>query len=217
MSNAQSAHSLSNWVFHNRKRIVVLVMALGLITFPFEQHTWFDSWPLHEYVSVGLGWTLVALGCFVRLWATAHIFGRKSLELVTTGPYRMVRNPLYVGSALASFGACLITESIVLSMCAATALVLTYGLTVRHEEKKLTRIFGQNYLDFCRKVPRLAPNFGAFGQALRDAGGDWRYLSLKKEWGTCVGFLAAATLLTILEEVFENLHASGVLPSIIPV
>src|SRR5262249_1343301 len=66
------------------------------------------------------GWLLVALGFLIRVWATVHFYAHKmrviSLEpqkaLITSGPYRFSRNPLYLGGNVFIFiGAALIFGS----------------------------------------------------------------------------------------------------------
>ncbi len=53
-----------------------------------------------DMVTDFLGWLVLGGGVFVRLWATLYIGGRKSVALVTAGPYAMCRHPLYVASFL---------------------------------------------------------------------------------------------------------------------
>src|SRR5262245_20770766 len=73
------------------------------------------------------GWLLLALGFLIRVWATVHFYAHKmrviSLEpqnaLITSGPYRFSRNPLYLGgNVFIFFGAALIFGS-------ATAFIVT--------------------------------------------------------------------------------------------
>lgn len=48
--------------------------------------------------TVSLGFSFVALGEALRVWAAGHL--RKTVRLVTSGPYRYSRNPLYLGRLL---------------------------------------------------------------------------------------------------------------------
>ena len=54
----------------------------------------------------GLGLALFAAGVFVRLWAQEHLHYRLRAEtaLTRTGPYRRMRNPIYVGNTLIGAG-----------------------------------------------------------------------------------------------------------------
>jgi len=78
-------------------------------------------------------------------------------RLVTRGPYRIVRNPMYLGALLVLGGAALYYESAWLG-CYAVALVAVAHLFVRHyEEPRLARTFGAEYAAYCRRVRRWWP------------------------------------------------------------
>jgi protein-S-isoprenylcysteine O-methyltransferase Ste14 len=83
-------------------------------------------------------------------------------QLVVTGLYRYVRNPMYVavlslvaGQALL-FGSVDLVEYAVVLWLGFTAFVLLY------EEPALRRQFGQEYADFCAHVPRWLPRLKPF-------------------------------------------------------
>ena len=42
-----------------------------------------------------IGFILLIFGCFGRIWASLYIEGNKTKNLITNGPFMMVRNPLY--------------------------------------------------------------------------------------------------------------------------
>ncbi len=77
--------------------------------------------------------------------------------LVTQGPYRFVRNPMYVGAGIALAGAALFYRSASL-LCYAAALFLAAHLfVVLYEEPALRRTFGQDYDAYCARVGRWWP------------------------------------------------------------
>ena len=106
---------------------------------------------------VGASGAVLALWCIVTL----IVIGRGTpapfdppRRLVVVGPYRMVRNPMYVGAGLALAGAALFYESwALLGYCAAFAFVM-YLFVVTHEEPALRATFGAPYMDYCRRVRR---------------------------------------------------------------
>lgn len=92
-----------------------------------------------------------------RIWVSTYIAGRKDAELVTVGPYSMVRNPLYVLSFIAAFGLALGSRSLaVLLVLPATQAVLLM-LAVRDEEAFLARTHGVAYAAYLSRVPRYWP------------------------------------------------------------
>src|SRR5687768_12127419 len=78
-------------------------------------------------------------------------------RLVVRGPYRFVRNPMYLGAGLALFGAALFYQSIPLVGYAALFLLVTHGFVVLYEEPTLRRTFDEEYEAYCRRVGRWWP------------------------------------------------------------
>ena len=82
-------------------------------------------------------------------------------RLVARGPYRFVRNPMYLGAAAALVGAALYYQSPPLAGYAIVFLLATHLFVRLYEEPTLRRMFGDQYDDYCRRVgrwwPRLAP------------------------------------------------------------
>jgi protein-S-isoprenylcysteine O-methyltransferase Ste14 len=82
-------------------------------------------------------------------------------KFVAVGPYRYVRNPMYLGMALALIG-----EAILFADRASLVRIVVYGLALvvivvlfvlLYEEPSLRRRFGFEYEAYCRKVPRWFP------------------------------------------------------------
>jgi protein-S-isoprenylcysteine O-methyltransferase Ste14 len=84
-------------------------------------------------------------------------------KLVVTGPYRWVRNPMYVGMGIVMLGEALVYPSLTRVMLVelGVALVLVSIFVVVFEEPVLRRTFGRDYEEYCRNVrrwiPRLTP------------------------------------------------------------
>lgn len=78
-------------------------------------------------------------------------------RLVVRGPYRLVRNPMYIGAATALLGAALYYESLPLFAYVAVFLLVTYLFVRVYEEPVLRRSFGDEYEEYCRRVGRWWP------------------------------------------------------------
>jgi protein-S-isoprenylcysteine O-methyltransferase Ste14 len=78
-------------------------------------------------------------------------------RLVVRGPYRFVRNPMYVGAILALAGAALLYKSIPLLAYAALFGLIMHVLVVFYEEPTLRRTFGNDYVAYCGHVGRWWP------------------------------------------------------------
>lgn len=78
-------------------------------------------------------------------------------RLVIRGPYRYVRNPMYLGAGLALAGAALFYQSGVLLAYAGVFLLVMHLFVLGYEEPALRRTFGEDYEAYRRKVRRWLP------------------------------------------------------------
>ncbi|WP_410786313.1 methyltransferase family protein [Kribbella sp. C-35] len=105
------------------------------------------------------GWALIATGGIViagALQAAAANDLARPERLVTSGPYALSRNPMYVGWVLAQLGIGLITGS---GWILATVPAVGAGLhrDVVREERRLARTFGDEYERYSERVGRYLP------------------------------------------------------------
>jgi hypothetical protein len=113
-----------------------------------------------------LGGLLVLSGLALRSWAAGIL--RKNAELTTSGPYGLIRNPLYVGSFLMMFGFCALIAHPVAFLIILGPVLLIYIVKVRQEEVLLSTRFSQQWADYSRRTPRFLPRM--------------RRVDLKAEW-----------------------------------
>jgi protein-S-isoprenylcysteine O-methyltransferase Ste14 len=100
----------------------------------------------------------------LRVWAAGHL-GRAGRArevgapaLVTSGPYRFVRNPLYLGNFLLVLGSLVALGSRWwIDLAVLLLFSVEYSLIVRAEEKELSERFGKTYLDYQQRVPAIVP------------------------------------------------------------
>jgi protein-S-isoprenylcysteine O-methyltransferase Ste14 len=106
-------------------------------------------------VLIGAGVVLAVVAARAFREAETNVMpSRPALRLVTTGVFRYVRNPMYVGMALVVAGlAFALGSDWMLVALAAAAIVVHYGVVLR-EERYLERKFGEPYLAFKASVPR---------------------------------------------------------------
>jgi len=106
-------------------------------------------------VLAGLGVLLAAWGRSVMERAGTNVNPMlPTTALVTTGPFRRSRNPLYVALTLMYVGLGLLTNSLwVLALLVPVLLILHYGV-VRREERYLEAKFGETYRDYRAHVRR---------------------------------------------------------------
>ena len=120
---------------------------------------------LSEFRSVAAtvaGLLLITIGFLIRIWATYYFYKNRMKVIVTvpqgtlltSGPYRYSRNPLYLGgNVFIFFGAGLLLGSPI--ALAITALHLPFvDLFIRREEKQLERNFGEAWVRYKGSVRR---------------------------------------------------------------
>jgi protein-S-isoprenylcysteine O-methyltransferase Ste14 len=145
--------------------VVPLILAVGLL--------WGDRAPiriLNERVVPWAPWefwagaVVTASGLLFTVWARVHL-GRnwsgvvtikEGHELIDTGPYALVRHPIYTGLLVAIFGSAMARcewRSVLAVLIAYAAL----WRKLRIEERWMTERFGEQYGAYRRRVPALVP------------------------------------------------------------
>jgi protein-S-isoprenylcysteine O-methyltransferase Ste14 len=112
-------------------------------------------------VIVGLAGAVLAASCIL----TFAVVGNGTpapfdppRRLVMLGPYRVVRNPMYVGAALALAGATLFYQSFELLGYVGLFLLVTHVFVIAYEEPTLRRLFGSEYEAYCATTGRWWPS-----------------------------------------------------------
>lgn len=80
-------------------------------------------------------------------------------KLITDGVYSIVRNPVYGGALLMCAGAVCITNKLFLFGVIVICWIYMTILLINTEERWLRDLYGQEYIDYCRKVNRCIPWF----------------------------------------------------------
>jgi protein-S-isoprenylcysteine O-methyltransferase Ste14 len=100
-----------------------------------------------------MGWALLTLG---RNYQVGGSVPRPADRFVAQGPYGVVRHPMYAAALCISLGLALVTQSLALLAVTVVYLVLIVPL-MPFEEDGLRRAYGDQYVSYSRRVPRLVP------------------------------------------------------------
>lgn len=113
-----------------------------------------------------VGTLFIAGGEFLRIWAVGYAGASTrartlgaARDLVTTGPYSYVRNPLYLGNFLLSFGVCLLSNVYWLVAVLVIGYFCQYLPIIALEETYLLESCGSVYQAYREQVPRFLPQF----------------------------------------------------------
>jgi protein-S-isoprenylcysteine O-methyltransferase Ste14 len=147
------------WSRELRVRALLVVIVIVLVRVGVFRGHRLDTDPLRA----GLGLLLFALGLGFAIWARVHI-GRNwgtpmtqkdEPELVTSGPYRLVRHPIYSGILAAGAGTAVALSWPWLIAVGLAAIYFIYSATV--EERYLTERFPDAYPAYKRSTKMLLP------------------------------------------------------------
>lgn len=144
--------------------IFLSIIAIGITTLTFYLDRF---WPFQlPSALVIVGWPLVAVGSILILFAAVTLArhsgstgapGDPTKELVTIGPYRWVRNPIYLGEGFIILGLALIMRSPSL-IVACIVYLFVINLYVRKVEEPATESrFSEVYDRYKQQVPRWFP------------------------------------------------------------
>jgi protein-S-isoprenylcysteine O-methyltransferase Ste14 len=147
--------------------------------------------------SLAIGLSVAAVGEAIRIWAAGHL--NKAREVTTSGPYRWVPHPLYVGSSVMGLGLAIAGASVPVAVLIAVYLAVTLTAAIKSEEAFLRRTFGDQY-DLYR-AGQLAKRAASVRQPPRRFSAAQAIAN--REHRALVGFLIAALLL-VLKATFAS-------------
>jgi protein-S-isoprenylcysteine O-methyltransferase Ste14 len=113
------------------------------------------------------GVTILAFGLAIAVWARMHlgrnwsgtVTQKQDHELIRSGPYRLVRHPIYSGLLLAIFGTA-ISLGQWRGLIAFALIAVSLLLRLKTEERFMVEIFGDEYSRYRSEVPALIPHIG---------------------------------------------------------
>lgn len=109
-----------------------------------------------------VGWLLVALGAGLPVWGLVTFRGagtpirpnQPASTLVTHGPFRLSRNPMYLGLSVVYLGVTLLLDSLWTVLFLPLVIGILYLTVIRHEERYLAATFGSAYDEYRWRVRR---------------------------------------------------------------
>ena len=149
-------------------------------------------------IEVAIGFVIAAAGEAVRFWAAGHLL--KTKELITSGPYRYTRNPLYLGRLLILTGLCVMARlpyfANLIMLAIAYAVFFFYYMPrkERVEPARLRAVHGEAYDRYFKAVPALLPTIRPYAQASNLGWSSDRMIRNRETW-MVVGILAITLFL----------------------
>lgn len=120
-------------------------------------------------IIVFLGFILIIIGLIIHTW-TAKLLGTKALvgynvvrpdnekgSLITSSLFSIVRHPTYLAHTSLWLGFFFLTGFLSLMILTLLDFLITYLMIIPLEEKELVQRFGQEYIDYKKRVPKFFP------------------------------------------------------------
>lgn len=139
---------LENWLW--------LVPLVGLVALAPQPKPPFESEVVGATVDL-LGAGLIILGASIRVCARGWKHEQGKEQLVTTGPYAVVRHPLYLGTLLCGLGVCAVHGSWLLFVGFAVSYVGWHLVVIQREERNLATRFPEALAAYRKAVPSMFP------------------------------------------------------------
>jgi protein-S-isoprenylcysteine O-methyltransferase Ste14 len=170
---ATAGESRKRWLY---TALVAFLFACFLALF-FIGAYFTDKWLnlpaiVYQPWNLVLGLLLVVPGALAVTWTYVQFFRARGTpvpinppqKLIITGLYVYSRNPMLIGIFLVFFGMGVLTGSISLTFIFSPLLVLFFYFQItKVEEKEMELKFGQDYLEYKKRVPRFFPRLSRAG------------------------------------------------------
>jgi protein-S-isoprenylcysteine O-methyltransferase Ste14 len=134
--------------------------------------------------SIVLGCLVAVPGEALRIWAAGHL--QKAREVTTSGPYRFMRHPLYIGSSVMGLGFAIASGTWWSALIVLAYLALAMPTTARREEASLDRDLGGAYSAYREGRTEVS-----------DRRFRWSQVQANREFRALVGFVLALALLVL--------------------
>jgi protein-S-isoprenylcysteine O-methyltransferase Ste14 len=132
--------------------------------------------------AIAIGGGIALLGEVLRVWAAGHL--NKAREVTTSGPYRWLPHPLYVGSSIMGLGLAVASQSVIVLIVILAYLGATLSAAVKSEEAFLRARFGDRYDEYRRGTVAGTDQRFSFARA-----------KANREYRAAAGLVAAVLLL----------------------
>jgi protein-S-isoprenylcysteine O-methyltransferase Ste14 len=178
----------------------IVIVAVARSQYPFGQDSTDLAWEIAcVLVSfVGFALRVYTVGVVPPGTSGRNTREQKAASLNTTGPYSVVRHPLYVANFIIVLGLSLFTHAWILPPAVAILTFAYYACIAQREEAFLLERFGSAFERWASRVPAVLPAFSGYVRADRPFA--WR-VALRREFYALTLILTTPFFLDIIEDL----------------
>lgn len=145
--------------------VVIIMMSLLSTIVPIVDWAYFSNPSESNTIATIAGFIIICFGIILRNYSikilgkhfTPTIQLQKNHQLITSGPYSIIRHPSYTGALLALLGSAIWFNSIIGAIVVIVAMMIAYSIRINAEEKALKNLFGHIYTDYQKGTKKLIP------------------------------------------------------------
>lgn len=144
--------------------LLIIIMSISSVAASTIDWAYFRNAHDNLLLSI-IGLFIIATGIIFRIWAiytlgkhfTATVQIKQDHQLITSGPYSIVRHPSYLGAMWAMVGTSVFLNSIIGIIISVVCMFYAYYIRITTEERALSDLFGKEYSEYQKKVKKLIP------------------------------------------------------------
>lgn len=184
--------------------VPLVVVGIARSQYPFGSYVTDIAWEVACVLLAlaGVGIRVVTVGLAAPGTSGRNTRGQKARSLNTTGPYSVVRHPLYLGNFVIVLGLSLFTHAWIVPPLVAALAAGYYACIAQREEHYLRERFGPAFETWAARVPAIVPALGRWVPPTRPF--DWQAVVRREFYGMAVVLMAPFPL-----DVVEDLHETG--------
>ncbi len=190
-----------------RRITLAIACALGIGIFMVAGPYWPDEGLVHEGIElIGVG--LITICVLGRAWCIFRMGDSTNVEMVEDGPYSVVRHPMYVFAIIGAFGMGAQAGGVTAALVSGFVTWTILSMLSEPDDENMVEIFGARYFHYMMRVPAFIPNFSLYRGPSP--------LTVGPRQIAVVGLDAMIFFASIpIMEMFDHLHESGALPTLI--
>jgi protein-S-isoprenylcysteine O-methyltransferase Ste14 len=158
-ATAERLNTAKNLTYRILTLVGIVLLFWEELPYPLGVHVFPRTW-----ATEGAGDIVCMAGLFIAVWArrtlatnwSSDVVLKQGHELVTRGPYRFVRHPIYTSILMMAAGTALFTSRVA-GWIGLVILGVAFAIKIRYEEVLMTRNFPDQYPEYRRRVKALVP------------------------------------------------------------
>lgn len=145
--------------------LLIIIMSLASNIVPLVDWAYFSGPDNGNNIATVIGFVMLWAGILLRNYSikllgrhfTPTVQLQKDHDLITAGPYSIVRHPSYLGALIAFVGIAVFLNSLVGTIFTIVAMIIAYTVRINAEEKALIGLFGSVYTNYQNKTKKIIP------------------------------------------------------------